>query len=206
MVKLSIDKKIIPTFDRASFPGKIVIIDTEPKLKKAISALMKEKNVGIDTETRPAFTKGVNYNVALIQISTVSKCYLVRVNKTGYPDYLINFLEDESIKKIGLSLTDDIKRLNAATKFNPNGFLDLQHFVKDYGIVDNGLSRVFAIIFEKRISKGQQLTNWEADKLTESQQLYAATDAWACLQIYNELIENRFNPNESKYVIQEENQ
>lgn len=205
MVKLSIDKKLISSFPIEHFDGKIVVVDTIEKLDVALRELNKERYVGIDTETRPAFKKGTVYSVSLIQLSTHSVCYLVRVNKTGYHKQLLDFLENKDITKIGLSLCDDIKRINASIKFKPGSFLDLQSFVKEYGIIDNGLSRIFAIIFEHRISKGQQLTNWEADTLTEKQQLYAATDAWACVKIYDELKENRFNPNECKYVLQEEN-
>ena len=160
--------------------------------------------IGIDTETRPSFKKGVYHNVALLQLSTIDKCYLIRLNKTGFSDKVASLLEDESIMKIGLSLNDDIRRLHESKDFKPSNFVDLQTFVKDYGIIDNSLQRIFAIVFGQLISKGQRLSNWEAIELTNAQQNYAATDAWACLKIYNELIGNKFNPYDSKYILDDE--
>ncbi|MDD2961349.1 MAG: 3'-5' exonuclease domain-containing protein 2 [Muribaculaceae bacterium] len=205
MVKLSIDKKIVTSFEPICFDGVIYVVDTIDKLERAIEYLRNYKYIGIDTETRPSFKRGVNHNVALVQLSTIDTCFLVRINELGFNKILIDFLEDENICKIGLSLSDDITRLHKLYNFKPANFLDLQKFVKSYGILDNGLQRIFAIIFDRKISKGQQLTNWEINELTQKQKEYASTDAWACLAIYNELISGRFKPNESKYLINIEN-
>ena len=48
---------------------------------------------------------------------------------------------------------------------------------------------IYAILFKEKISKSQRLSNWEADVLSDGQKQYAATDAWACLNIYNLLQE-----------------
>ena len=108
--------------------------------------------------------------------------------------------------KIGLSIHDDFKRLRKTTKFNPGGFVDLQSYVKAFNIADLSLQRIYAILFDERISKGQRLTNWEAEELTVAQQNYAAMDALACVKIYNYLNKGKFLPEESKYrkIIEEE--
>jgi ribonuclease D len=89
--------------------------------------------------------------------------------------------------KIGLSLRDDFLSMSRRMKFTPAGFIDLQKVVKDYNIDDLSLQKIYAILFQKKISKNQRLTNWEADELTEPQKKYAALDAWACLKIYEKL-------------------
>ena len=143
--------------------------------------------MGIDTETRPSFKKGVHYNVSLLQISTLDTCFLFRLNRIGMAKPLVELLENSGITKVGLSLHDDYQALNKRKRFTPASFLDLQKYVTRFGIEEKGLQKMYAIVFGERISKSQQLTNWDADVLTDKQKLYAATDAWACLKIYHHL-------------------
>ena len=185
--KAHIDKSEISTMPTAAFEGRIITIDTPQAVDQAIIALSKENHVGIDTETRPSFRKGVQHDVSLIQLSTLDTCFLIRLNRTGMPASLISFLENKDIAKIGLSLHDDYQGLCKRRKFKAGNFIDLQKEVGKYGIEEMSLQKIFAIMFAQRISKSQQLTNWENDVLTDKQKLYAATDAWACLKIYNEL-------------------
>lgn len=182
-----IEKSEISGMPTATFEGRIITIDTVVDTDKAVKALSNEKFLGIDTETRPSFRKGVQYEVSLIQLSTTDTCFLIRLNRVGIPDSLISLLENQEITKIGLSLHDDYQALCRRRKFKAGGFFDLQKHVGEFGIEEKSLQKIFAIVFGKRISKSQQLTNWENDVLTDKQKLYAATDAWACLEIYNRL-------------------
>lgn len=185
--RANIEKSEISTMPTASFTGRIITIDTAADADKAVKALSKENILGIDTETRPSFRKGLQYEVSLIQLSTADTCFLIRLNRTGMTDSLVSLLENKEIIKIGLSLHDDYQSLCRRRKFKAGGFLDLQQHVTRYGIEEKSLQKIFAIVFGQRISKSQQLTNWENDVLTDKQKLYAATDAWACLEIYNKL-------------------
>ena len=126
-----------------------------------------------------------------MQISTAKKCFLFRLQMIGKSEALKKFLENEKIKKIGLALHGDLRNLRVWDKFTPKNFIDLQKIVIQYGIEELGLQRIYAIIFGKKISKSQQLSNWEAKILNQAQQIYAATDAWACREIYLKLIENK---------------
>ena len=182
-----IEKSEVAQMPTLVYPGRIITIDTASEVDKAVKALSKEKILGLDTETRPAFRKGVHYNVSLLQLSTADTCFLIRLCRTGMPDSLIALLENKEITKVGLSLHDDYQALCRKRKFKAGGFLDLQQHVVKYGIEEKSLQKIFAIVFGQRISKSQQLTNWENDVLTDKQKLYAATDAWACLEIYNRL-------------------
>ena len=182
-----IDKNEISTMPTITFDGRIITIDTAAAVDQAVKALSQESLVGIDTETRPSFRKGVQHDVSLIQLSTPDTCFLIRLNRTGIPDSLVAFLENKRIAKIGLSLHDDYQGLCKRRKFKAGNFIDLQKEVGKYGIEEMSLQKIFAIIFGQRISKSQQLSNWENDVLTDKQKQYAATDAWACLKIYNQL-------------------
>ena len=146
--------------------------------------------MGVDTETRPSFRKGEVHKVALLQISTEDTCFLFRLNHIGMPDFLQEFLTND-VLKIGLSLRDDFKMLHKRKNMHAEegNWIELQDYVPRFGIEDRSLQKLYANLFGKKISKAQRLTNWEAETLTEAQMLYAATDAWACIRIYQTLAE-----------------
>ena len=187
----TIEKSEVAKYPTAQFEGRIITIDTAEEAERAARALLKESILGLDTETRPAFRKGVHYDVSLLQLSTADTCFLFRLCRTGLTDTLIELLESTNIKKIGVSLHDDFNSLKARRSFTPGSFVELQKYVSDFGIKEMSLQKIYAIIFEQRISKSQRLTNWDADVLTDKQKIYAATDAWACLNIYNYLQESK---------------
>ena len=178
------DKKKIQDLPRVLFEGRIIVVFTEKDADKAVDYLMKQDILGFDTETRPSFKKGQMYHVALLQVATHDTCFLFRLNHIGIPDSLIRLLEDSTITKVGLSLQDDLRTLRARRPFKAGTFVELQKEVKDIGIEDNSLQKIYANLFGGKIAKGQQLSNWEADVLSDAQQKYAATDAWACIQIH----------------------
>lgn len=181
------DKALIPTLPRFLFEGKIVVVQSESEARRAVKVLRAAPLVGIDTETRPAFHRGVSYKVALLQLSTHDISFLFRLNQTGLLPCLCDLLSDGSVKKVGLSLKDDLLMLRRRTEFRPAGFIDLQDEARAMGIADMSLQKLFANILGGRISKGARLTNWEADALTEAQQRYAATDAYACILLYERM-------------------
>jgi ribonuclease D len=185
----SITKEEIAQLPIEEFAGRIILIDTEKDAEKAVSYLYKFPIIGFDTETRPSFKKGQHNKISLMQISTANTCFLFRLNHIGIPDVLKDFLSDSQVMKIGLSLRDDFGAMNKRVEIKPANFVDLQNMVGAYGIKEASLQKIYAIMFNKKISKGQRLTNWDAEILTDAQQKYAALDAWACLKIYNQLKE-----------------
>lgn len=184
---LTITKQQLAELEKETFDGEIYIVDHPSKVDEAVAYLSTQPALGFDTETKPAFKRGQVNNVALLQLSTEDECFLFRLNKIGYPDALEKLMSNDTIKKIGLSLRDDFAALRKRTGRRPENFIDLQLFVDKFGIEDNSLQKIYAIIFGKKISKSQRLSNWEAAELSPSQQSYAAIDAWACLRIYNHL-------------------
>lgn len=181
------DKKYVQTLPRVLFEGRIFVLQSESEAQRAVAYLKGFPVLGIDTETRPSFRKGQTNKVALLQISTDDTCFLFRLNRMGLPPAVIQLLEEPSVVKVGLSLHDDIASLRRRGNFEPQAFVELQEAVRSIGIEDKSLQKLYANFFGQKISKGQQLTNWEADALTENQQRYAATDAWACVKIFREL-------------------
>lgn len=195
----SITKEQLAELPAAHFDRSVVLVDSEEGARRAAEILRQETELGFDTETRPSFRRGQSFNVALLQLSTHSVCFLIRLNKIGLTPEIKSILEDENIRKIGVSIHDDFHNLHKIYSLEPRGFVDLQGFVKNYNIADNSLSRIYAILFGQRISKGQRLTNWEASHLTPHQQEYAALDALACIKIYDHLTTKGFSAVDSPY-------
>ena len=183
------DKKSIPDLPRVTFQGKIVVVLNEEEANKAVDYLLSADILGIDSETRPVFKKGQHHKVALLQVSTRDICFLFRLNLIGMPPCIIRLLEDTTVLKVGLSLHDDFMMLHQRANFKKGRFIDLQDIVSQFGIEDLSLQKLYANLFHERITKRQQLSNWEAPILTEQQKIYAATDAWTCIQIYERLQE-----------------
>ncbi|MGD0755233.1 MAG: 3'-5' exonuclease [Bacteroidales bacterium] len=188
MYKENITVEELAEHELSWFKGEIVLVDNLKTFYEVIPRLLASDMLGFDTETRPTFKKGRKNSVSLIQLSTGDLACLFRINKIGIPDELADLLSDPSVVKAGVAVHDDIRFLKGVRKFTPQGFIDLQNFVKDFGIQSSGLKKLTAIVLGFRISKRQQVTDWEAGQLTEAQQIYAATDAWVCHQIYKRLV------------------
>lgn len=171
----------------ARFEGRIVVVDTMEALVRACAEIAKHKVVGFDTETRPSFTAGITNKVALMQLSADGVCYLIRLNRLPLDKALLAILQNPAIQKVGVAVQNDIQRLGELRRFKAAGFVDLQSVVGQFGIEDRSLRKLSGIVLGKKVSKAQRLSNWEAHTLTPQQQLYAATDAWVCVQILDML-------------------
>ena len=189
IINRSISKEQIKQYPRAKFPGAIEVINTTAAAKKALEYLNTKDTLGIDTETRPAFKKGITHKVSLMQIASNEVCFLFRLNKIGLIPELVELLENPNIMEIGVSLRDDFMMLHKRKPFKQQSCIDLQNEVKQFGISDKSLQKIYAILFKEKISKSQRLSNWEATELSEAQQRYAALDAWSCLRIFTLLLE-----------------
>lgn len=189
IIKRTIDKETLNALPKVLFSGKIHVVQTPWEAEKAVAYLKSCPLLGIDSETRPSFTKGHVHKVALLQVSSEEHCFLFRLNLTGLTLPVITLLESPAVAKVGLSLKDDFMMLHKRAPFEPRACIELQEYVRAFGIQDKSLQKIYGILFGEKISKSQRLSNWEADQLTEPQKLYAATDAWACLNIYIRLQE-----------------
>ncbi|WP_294416573.1 3'-5' exonuclease [Prevotella sp.] len=182
------DKSIINSLPLVTFPGKIIVVLNEYEADRAVEYLLSCDVLGVDTETRPAFRKGNNHKVALLQVATRKECFLFRLNHLGLPKSLLRLLSNKQVPMVGLSWHDDLMSLHRREQFEPGWFIDIQDIIGNLGIVDKSLQKLYANLFGEKISKRQRLTNWEADVLTDRQKEYAAIDAWACIKLYDEIM------------------
>ena len=198
---IAIDKRLITDMPIVTFDGGITVIESAEDAIDALAFLRTQSLVGFDTETKPNFRKGVTNRVSLIQVSTDNHSFLFRINKCGFTPELREFMECDDVVKVGLSLKDDFHMLHRIGEFEPCNFIDLQDIVKNFHITDLSLQKIYAILFQERISKGQRLTNWEAPRLSGAQMVYASIDAWACRRIYIYLKSGAFIPEDSPYIV-----
>ena len=196
MFAKTIDAAELGQMPLAAFEGEIRVIDSPGKeFDKAIRYLKTKKVIGFDTESRPCFSPDQpHYGVSLLQLSGSEKAYLFRIKTLGMQRQLCSLLADPEILKVGAAVSDDVRGLQRYARFKPAGFVDLQKIVWEYGIRDKSVKKMAAIILGVRISKTQQLSNWEAEHLSESQQKYAATDAWVCREMYKRLVASEKHP------------
>ena len=182
------DKAAINALPLVEYPYKINVILNEYEAERAVDYLLTCDILGVDTETKPAFRRGQNHKVALLQVATRDQCFLFRLNHLGMPQSVIRLLSNRMVPMVGLSLSNDLLSLHHRADFKPGMFVDLQNEVGRLGIQDQSLQKLYANLFHEKISKRQRLTNWEADILSDKQKEYAAIDAWACINLYDEIM------------------
>lgn len=186
----TIDNSVLETLPHVEFRGQINLVTTKRQVEHAVEYLSRQKVLGFDTETKPRFSSGKMHMPALLQLSTDTRSYLIHLKKTGLPGELLSILSNPDIIKAGAAVRDDILGLQRYASFDPAGFVDLQELAQEYGIIEKSVKKLSAIVLGKKVSKSQQITNWEAFPLSDAQARYAATDAYVCYCIYRELMEH----------------
>lgn len=188
MIPLKISKTEINELPMGQFEGDIVLVDRMDQVREVLDEIERHKHLGFDTETKPSFTKGTQHKVALMQLATEDIAFLIRINQIGVPEDLLEVLQSKSVTKIGAAVLDDLRALQKIKRgFVPGNFFDLNDELKKVGFQNVGVRNLAAMVLNMRISKSEQVSNWEASTLTEKQMVYAATDAWACLQVFKKL-------------------
>jgi ribonuclease D len=177
------------TKNSMQFPGKIHLIMSDSELADVnfseITAL------GFDTETKPAFKKGDNFLTALMQLATDEVAYLIRLHHIRNFEPIRKVFENPAILKVGAAIAHDLKQLQRIFPFEHQGFVDIQKVAKEKGLKNLGLKNMTEEVFSATLYKGPKMTNWERQILTDEQRLYAATDAWIGLRLYEELMSKK---------------
>lgn len=186
-LKFNISNEELNSLPLGMFTGKVVVIQETAQIKKILPELYDQEALGFDTETKPVFVRGHSNKVALLQLALPEKVFLIRLQQTGVPDELAEFLESATIEKAGVAIRDDLVALKRLRSFSPAGFVELTHLTKAAGLEVESVKKLTGLLLGFRISKSAQTSNWEAPTLTEKQIQYAATDAWVCLEIFKKL-------------------
>ena len=166
------------------YEGDVCLVETSRDLEDAAADIQAEGVVGFDTETRPAFRVGEKHLPALAQAATARKVYLLPLQRLDCSAVLAPLLAAPGVHKAGISMADDLKQLKLLFHFEEAGVLDLGHVAKRHGLKQTGLRNLTGIFLGTRIPKGAKTTNWALPRLSAQQVTYAATDAWACRELY----------------------
>jgi len=165
-------------------------VPKEVSVEDMSTALSKERIIGFDTETKPAFKPGQKYSPALIQLASSRAVYLVQMRLVRRLKTLQDLLENPSLK-VGVGISEDLRRLlpyfNLRGKNKGAQFVDLTLLAKQKGVPAASLRALTAELLQRRLSKSAQLTNWANPDLTFQQIRYAALDAWISREIYLKL-------------------
>ena len=185
--KKHITKAEINELPMRQYRGHIHLIRKPADVGPAVEVLSKERILGFDTETRPAFRKGERYDPSLIQLAARDSVYLFQITLTGLDDGLLTLLADPETLKAGVSIDRDISELRALRAFEPGGFVELATHAKAAGLKNLGLRGMAGLLLGFRISKREQRSNWSRQALSPGQLRYAATDAWLGRELYRHL-------------------
>lgn len=185
--KDSVSKQFINTLEPIQFEGEIVIVDDEAALNAAVDYLSQFNILGFDTETKPSFVRGISNKTSLLQLSTRERCYIFKLKEMGLSERLASIISNKDIIKTGVNILGDIKDLKRLAKFDERSIVDISDLAKQKNFHQTGLRNLTAILFNKRLSKSTRTSNWGKKNLTEKQIIYAATDAWMSLLIYEKL-------------------
>lgn len=188
MIPTKISKLEINELPQGQFEGDIFLIEKPEQVREVLDDIGNRSFIGFDTETKPTFRRGTFHQVALLQLATEERAFLFRLNQIGLPGEVQEVLESKDIIKVGAAVLDDLRALKKLKpNFRPEKFFDLNEELKKVGFENVGVRNLSAMVLNMRISKAEQVSNWEASVLTERQKIYAATDAWACLEVFRKL-------------------
>jgi len=166
------------------YQGEVCLVETREDLARAQADLLEESVVGFDTETRPAFIKGVHHLPCLVQVATARAVYLFPLRRQELFPVLAGMLAATRVVKVGIGLADDLRLLKEVFLFDAVNMFDPGSIARRHGLEQSGLRNLAGIFLGFRIPKGKQTSNWAAARLSPAQITYAATDAWACRELY----------------------
>src|SRR5688572_29550224 len=166
------------------YEGAVHVVAGMHDLAPAMADILQEKVIGFDTETRPSFRVGESYPPSLAQIATARAVYLFQVQRREIAAAVAELLSLERIVKAGVSMADDLKALKKVVEFSEKSIVDLGKVAHRHGLKQSGVRNLTGLFLGFRIPKGTKTSNWSRQRLTEQQITYAATDAWACRELY----------------------
>lgn len=190
--KKTISKEELLSLEPETLSVPVMVLTHDSSLEEITTVCdrLREGNkvLGFDTETKPAFSKGKSFKVSVLQLSSMDLAVVVRLlpeMQQTHLEPIRKILKSKRIAKVGVAIGDDAKQLWSDHGLITNKMLDLRTLAKAGGVEVLSLTKLYAVLYGKRISKGQRLSDWEREELTEGQIEYAALDAEAGLKIFD---------------------
>ncbi len=184
MLPRAITKEALAALPIRRYDGEVSLAATPEELERAMEEIRAEGVAGFDTETRPAFRKGESYLPSLIQVATARRVHLFPLSRLDCSAAAAELLGSPATVKAGIGLQYDLGQLKRLFPFDAAAVVDLGEVAKRHGLQQSGVRNLAGLFLGFRIPKGAQTSNWAAPRLSEQQLRYAATDAWACRELY----------------------
>jgi ribonuclease D len=180
----SISKEVLANLPIQRYEGEVRMVATVQDVEHALADIRRETVVGLDTETRPSFSKGESYLPCLVQVATARAVYLFQLSEVNAFPLVTELLQASPISKAGVALAHDLRSLKRVFPFEERNVIDLGLIARACGLGQTGLRNLAGIFLGIRIPKGNRTSNWAARHLSPAQITYAATDAWVCRELF----------------------
>ena len=180
----SVSREEVNALPIRRYEGEVRVVSAPQDLAPALADILQEPVVGFDTETRPAFRPGESYPPSLAQVATARGVYLFQVRHREAAAAVAQMLASAHVVKAGVGLADDLKALKKLVEFSERSIVDLGAVATRHGLKQTGVRNLTGLFLGFRIPKGTKTSNWARSQLTSQQIAYAATDAWACRELY----------------------
>jgi ribonuclease D len=180
----SISKEVLANLPIQRYEGEVRMVATVQDVEHALADIRRETVVGLDTETRPSFSKGESYLPCLVQVATARAVYLFQLSEVNAFPLVTELLQASPISKAGVALAHDLRSLKRVFPFEERNVIDLGLIARACGLGQTGLRNLAGIFLGIRIPKGNRTSNWAARHLSQAQVTYAATDAWVCRELF----------------------
>jgi ribonuclease D len=184
MIPRAITREELAALPLRRYEGEVNLVTKPAEIERAMEDIRAEHVVGFDTETRPAFKKGESYLPCLMQVATARRVHVLQLSRVDCSAAAAELLGRRTVIKAGIGLTYDLGQLERLFPFDAAAVLDLGEAAKRLGFQQSGVRNLAGLFLGFRIPKGAQTSNWALRHLSEEQLRYAATDAWACRELY----------------------
>lgn len=182
---------LLPPFERLGL-DRITLVNTAKQAQLAHDALMASRTWGFDTESKPTFRVGeASDGPHVLQLSTDERAWVFQLHAPECRAVAADLLAHEGITKAGFGLGDDRKRIIQKLGVEPAGVLELNTIFKARGYrKEMGVKGAVAVLFKQRFQKSKKAatSNWANERLSESQLIYAANDAYAAYRVWEALV------------------
>lgn len=182
--------ELMPAFERLML-DRIEVVATAAQADRAWEALSQASVWGFDTESKPTFFKDqVSDGPHVLQLAIENQAWVIQLHEPECRVRVARWLAEPRIVKAGFGLGDDRKRIVRKLGVEPQGVIDLNHVFHQRGYrKDMGVKGAVAVLFGQRFAKSKKAatSNWAQPRLSASQVIYAANDAYAAWCVHQAL-------------------
>lgn len=182
---------LLPPFPRLGLNG-ITLVQTAAQAQAAWPALSQHAVWGFDTESKPTFFKDQpSDGPHVLQLASTAHAWVIQLHDPDCCAEVARWLANPAHLKAGFGLRDDKRHLLRKLQVEPAGVVELNALFRQRGYRrEIGVKAAVAVLFGQAFAKSKKTatSNWSVPKLSESQLMYAANDAYAAAHVHAALL------------------